>query len=343
MDCFLNEDEISELKSAHRSENKVRYADRIKAVLMLNDGYSASEVSSCLLLDEKTVRSYRELYMNGGVDELCDDNYAARVSKLTIEQEDQLRTELLKTVYLTTTMVIDYVRESFGIEYSISGMAALLHRLDFSYKKPKVIPGKANAEAQIKFLEMLDELKKTKGEENPLYYGDGVHPQHNSMPAHGWMPRGKDTELKSNTGRKRVNLSGALNAETKEIVVTEHITLNAQSTIVLLLQLESLHPEAKKIYLVVDNAGYYRAKEIQHFLITSRVVLVFLPPYAPNLNLIERVWKFFKKKVLANQYYEKYSDFKDACLEFFEPKTWLAFRSEWSSLLTDNFQIIGTL
>jgi transposase len=341
MGLFLTAKEIEELKADHRAEEKRRYADRIKSVLLLDQGMVAEEVARILLLDEKTVRRYHQLYESGGLEGLCIDEIVGKQSRLSDEQEEELKLELRNRIFLSSGAVIAHVESKYGILYSTSGIVALLHRLNFSYKKPKVIPGKANAEAQEKFLEMLEKLKDTKGEENPLYYGDGVHPQHNSMPAYGWMPRGEDTELKSNTGRKRVNLNGALNAETKEIVVTEHVTLNAQSTIVLLTLLESLHPEAKKIYLVVDNAKYYKAKVIKEFLLTSRVVLVFLPPYAPNLNLIERVWKFFKKKILANRYYEKYADFREACLEFFEPKTWLAFRSEWTSLLTDNFQIIG--
>jgi transposase len=66
---------------------------------------------------------------------------------------------------------------------------------------------------------------------------------------------------------------------------------------------------------------------------------VFLPPYSPNLNLIERYWKFFKKKVLYNRYYEKFNEFKDACERFFrQPRRYL---KELRSLLTENFGIIG--
>ena len=67
--------------------------------------------------------------------------------------------------------------------------------------------------------------------------------------------------------------------------------------------------------------------------------LVFLPPYAPNLNLIEQLWKFFKKKTLYNRYYETFADFKAACEAFFADPA--QYRGELRSLLAENFEIVG--
>lgn len=66
---------------------------------------------------------------------------------------------------------------------------------------------------------------------------------------------------------------------------------------------------------------------------------MFLPPYAPNLNLIERFWKFFKKKILYNRYFETFDEFKVACEDFFANPA--SYRSELRSLLTEKFEIIG--
>ena len=76
------------------------------------------------------------------------------------------------------------------------------------------------------------------------------------------------------------------------------------------------YPAAKKITVILDNARYYRSKVVAEYLQNSRIELMFLPPYSPNLNLIERFWKFFKKQVLYNQYYGTFRQFKSAC-EFF--------------------------
>ncbi len=144
-----------------------------------------------------------------------------------------------------------------------------------------------------------------------------MHPQHNTKPACGWIPKGEDKEIKSNTRRKRVNINGVLNPETKEIIVIESKTINAQSTIELYKIIEEMNKDKDKIYVIIDNATYYKNAALKEYLKNSKIEQIFLPPYSPNLNLIERVWKFMKKEVINNEYYEKYSEFKQKILEFF--------------------------
>ena len=187
----------------------------------------------------------------------------------------------------------------------------------------------------------MAELKGSKGKTDPILYVDSTHPQHNSHPDYGWLPRGEQTQLKTNTGRMRVTINGALDAQTKEIVIQEDKVLNAENTIRFFQKIEFQYPHSKAIHLVLDNAGYYKGKKIQEFLKTSKIKVHYLPPYAPNLNLIERVWKFFKKKVLANAYYESFLEFRQACLNFFKKRCWSSYRAELDTLLVDKFQIIN--
>jgi len=340
MKDFLSASQIEELKQDHRAERELRYGDRIKSILMLNSGLSYAKIAEYLLLDEKSIRNYLERYLADGLDGLCGDLYSGRKSSLSKLELEQLEKELKSKIYPTTSAIIVYVRKAFGINYSVSGITNLLKRLGFSYKKPQAIPGKANAEAQEEFLSMLEELKQAKNKEDPILYSDGTHPQHNSHPDYGWLPRGEKVELKTNTGRQRVTLSGALDAETHEIIVREDKILNAENTIRFFKTIESKYPCSTKIYLVLDNAGYYKGKKIREFLKNSKIELLYLPPYAPNLNLIERVWKFFKKKVLANTYYESFEEFRKACKTFFHKKVWRKYKSELDTLLTNNFPII---
>ncbi len=88
-----------------------------------------------------------------------------------------------------------------------------------------------------------------------------------------------------------------------------------------------------------DNARYYRSELVQEYLVHSRIKIEFLPSYSPNLNLIERVWRFFHKKILYNQFYDTYDKFKNRCLSFFENIS--KYKEELRTLLTDNFEIIG--
>ena len=94
---------------------------------------------------------------------------------------------------------------------------------------------------------------------------------------------------------------------------------------------------AIKIHVILDNARYHYSKEVREYLQTSKINLVFLPPYSPNLNLIERLWKLFKKKILYNIYYEKFKDFKTACIKFFEDIS--EYNGEILSIMSEEFRI----
>ena len=180
------------------------------------------------------------------------------------------------------------------------------------------MPAKADKKKQEEFLKQLEILKASKGKDDPILYMDGVHPQHNTMLAYGWIKKGQDKLVKNNTDRQRLNINGALDSETHAVITREDEILNAISTIELLKKVEAAYPMAAIIYVICDNARYYRSRLVSQFLETSKIQLVFLPSYSPNLNLIERLWKFMKKKVLYNKYYEKFDIFKEVTLEFFE-------------------------
>ncbi len=143
--------------------------------------------------------------------------------------------------------------------------------------------------------------------------------------------------MPSNTGRRRLNINGAVDLERLEPLVRYDDTIDATSTLALFDQILLAYTCATCIYIICDNARYYRSRAVQAYLQDSRIKLVFLPAYAPNLNLIERLWKFFKKQVLYNRYYETFADFRTACEEFFNNPQ--RYRGHLRSLLTENFAI----
>ena len=152
-----------------------------------------------------------------------------------------------------------------------------------------------------------------------VFFVDAVHAVHNTLSGYGWIKKGKDKYIQSNTGRSRLNIHGAMNAETFETVtISSEENVNADSTIQLFEYLETLYPLAPIIYIILDNARYHFSKPVQEWLKASRIKLAFLPAYSPELNLIERLWKVFKKNVLYNKFYETFADFKKACRGFFE-------------------------
>jgi len=108
----------------------------------------------------------------------------------------------------------------------------------FSYKKPAVIPGKANREAQEQWIKQYEELKASLPGGESICFIDDVHPTHNTKLAYGWIRKGERKEIPTNTGRQRLNLSGAIDIISKRVFVRENEALNANSTIKFLKKIE---------------------------------------------------------------------------------------------------------
>lgn len=339
-DYRLSQQELAELRAAHRAERDVRAAYRINSVILLGQGRSAADVADALLIDPDTVRNYFKRYKKGGLDDLLRMSYVGSEALLDDDQLAELDAHLQDRLYLTAQAVARYVAQRWGVRYTLSGMTAVLHRLGYVYKKAKLEPGKHPApEEQEAFVAKYENIKNNRAEDDVIYFMDATHPQHNPVLGCGWIKRGQEHPIQSNTGRKRLNINGAINVQTLSAEVRFDETIDAASTIALMQQMERANPSAPHIIVICDNARYYKSKAVAEYLTTSRIQLEPLPPYCPNLNLIERFWKFFKRQVLYNHYYETFDSFRNACKTFFAELD--VFTPRLRTLLTENFQIIG--
>jgi transposase len=142
-------------------------------------------------------------------------------------------------------------------------------------------------------------------------------PTHNAESCYGWIYKGDEKSTLTNSGCQRLNINGALDPETHQIIQREDERIDSESTINLFKKLEETSPQAGNIYVIADNAKYYRSGLVKEYLETSRIKLIFLPEYSPNLNLIEHVCKFFKDNVIKGKFYEKFDEFRQAVHNFF--------------------------
>ncbi len=157
------------------------------------------------------------------------------------------------------------------------------------------------------------------------------------MAAYGWIKKGETRKLKTNSGRQRLNLHGAINIETMEMTLIESDTINRDSTVQLLEILDQKYFNSKEIIIILDNAKYHYSEEVRKVVEqSSRLRLVYLPTYSPDLNLIERVWRYFKKKVLYNEYYENIAEFRKAAIKFFQ--SFGDYADDLESLLGGGFE-----
>jgi len=341
MSFKLTDTEKQSLKKLHRTLKDKKGADKIKGLILLSDGYSYEQIEEILLLDERTIRRYKETYKKSGVGELLKSNYTGGVSELSIDELNKLSEQVENNLYSTSMEVCNYVEKTFGKTYTANGMTQLLKRLGFSHKNTKLVSKKADRLKQEAFVKEYEILRKELKPTEKIYFMDGVHPTYNVMPSKAWIKKGKEKEISCNTGRQRLNINGVYSPIDQEVMIREDETISYESTINLFKQIETKHPELTKIYIIRDNARYYVSKEVTEYLKTSRIVCVPLPVYSLNLNLIERLWKYSKEKLFYNRYYESFKEFKEATLTFFNEEI-LTLKDNLKKRLSENFHLVNS-
>ena len=340
---FLTDEEKAFLKRQHRKERDKRICDRIKAVLLYDEGWTLMQIAHALLLSDDAVRKHIRDYKT--VKKLKPENGGSE-EKLTSEQSNQLEMHLKDYTYLYVKDIIVYVKATWKVCYTVAGMRNWLRRHNFSYKKPALVPGKANKDQQEKWLSEYENLKRSLPKDETICFMDGVHPTHNVQLSYGWIKKGARKEVPTNTGRSLLNLSGMVDVISHKVIIQEDKTLNAESTIGLFQKIEKAYPSKSKIYLFCDNAPYYRNRLVRSHLNNSKIELRFLPPYSPNLNPIERLWKWMKERIIYNTHYPGFEEFKSAIFGFFktistlDPSSSLA--RSFRSRVRDKFRPIGS-
>jgi transposase len=340
----LTSKEVESLQGYQRqTDDKSVYA-KVTCILMLSKGLSADTVSQILGISVSCVYRYWKAYSNAGLSDFIVTNYQGYWGQLTSLELSILRTELKRNVYTDAKSVSVWIMDTFAVKYTVAGTVDLLNRIGFTYKKTKEVPCECNADKQVSFVKELFEIftKQDKKEENSvIYYADGVHPTHNSRSTYAWIEKGMVFEQPTVSGRDRVNINGLLNAkDVTDIIAVDSERINAQSTKEMYRLALEKHPEAEKIYIISDNAKYYKNKELKEWIQGTKIIQVFLPPYSPNLNLIERLWRFLRKKVINTEFYRTKELFREAIDKFF--KNIANHKAELETFLTLKFRLINS-
>jgi transposase len=305
-------------------------------VLLSAEGWSASMIAKSQLIDETTVRRHLHDWLN---DEKLKPQNGGSDSHLSEAQTAELITHLTDNLLPTTHAIIGLVDERWGIRYTVPGMNKWLHRNDFSYKKPTGVPHKYCAEAQRTFVETYEKLKQEAGDA-PVLFIDGVHPTQGTKLAYGWMPKGRKTIVETTGSRTRLNIMGALNLnDIGSTVIREYDTINSESIAQFFIAIRETYPINQRVHIILDGAGYHRAELVNDWAYVMNIELHYLPPYSPNLNPIERLWKVMNEEVRNNRYFASAKEFREEILTFFRERL-PALADALSRRINDNFQTL---
>jgi transposase len=334
-----------------------RLARRANALVLLDDGMSCAAIAKVLFLDDDTIRSWYQLYQQDGIDGLAGFGHEGGVCRLTAEQQSRLKTWISETLPRTTRQVGAWIALECGIEYQTrSGLIALLHRLGMEHRKPKAISRKLDPAKQEAFIKAYDGLLNQLSADEVVVFADAVHPTHAVRPVGCWAPKETPVAVEQSSGRHRLNIHGAIDLETGQTIMKDVRTVDALSTIMLLMAIQAKYPGIGSIHVFLDrvwacqlaltkrgldNARYHHAKVVQAWLAQPgcRIKLHFVPAYCPHLNPIERLWGLMHRHITHNKCYSTFKDFSIAMLTFLRdsvPRNWRTFCDE----VTDNFRII---
>ena len=337
MKITLSPEEKQALEIQHYQEKNRRKADRIKAILLRNDGWALSKIAQALRLHNDTVSRHIKDYLDN---QCLDFNYKGSDERLTEDQSVELSQHLEENLYAKVIEIISYVSDTFGVTYSVSGMTDWLRRHKFSYKSPKGTPSKGDISKQREFVEIYQQLKGLSlANDEPIFFSDGVHPSMQTKVSCGWIKEGQDKEILTTASRTRVNILGAINLHDMSALTMDcDKAINGQSIINLLDSIKEKHLDKKVVHLILDQAGYNKSSEVREHAFKLGIHLHYLPAYSPNLNSIERLWKVMNEEIRNNVFFKTAKDFKSRIKWFFDERL-PDILPDLRSRINDNFHI----
>lgn len=313
-----------------------RVQRKMEALWLKSQGIKHKEICKLTGISEPTLCSYLKDYQQGGLEKLKEINFYQPQSDLS-NHTQTIEAYFQDNPPANVKEAMAKIEELTGIKRSETQIRHYLKSIGLKRRKIGMLPAKADPDVQEQFKEEKLEpvLEQAKDGTRKVYFVDAAH--FVLAPFLGFLWSFCRLFIRAPAGRKRFNVLGALDAITHQLItVTNDSYINAQSVCDLLWKLHRLNPNVP-ITLILDNARYQKCKLVFELADTLNIDLLYLPSYSPNLNLIERLWKFVKKKCLYSKYYSDFELFKTAisnCLDH----THDLYKTELDSLLTLKFQ-----
>jgi len=310
---------------------------RMHVVYMKSQGLAHKTIAIACNVSLNSITNFIKIYNKSGLKGLRQFYYRKPKSQLenhcaSIEEEFE------KNPPLSSAQASAKIEQMTGIKLCPTQVRSFMKYLGMSFRKMGHIPAKADPDKQAKFIaQTLNPLIKLAQQGLCLlFFVDAAHFVLRPFLCSLWCFA--RVFIKAPAGRQRFNVLGGINAITQKLEYYVNETyINAESVAEFMRNLRKKYPLIP-IYLVMDNARYQKCKLVMNLAEELKIKLVFLPSYSPNLNIIERLWKFIRKKVLYGKYYENFQLFKNgisSCLNLINQGE---HQEELKSLLNLKFQ-----
>jgi transposase len=287
-------------------------------------------------LKRQAVSRWIQVYQAGGFDSLCQFNYGTNKSELENHSVSILQS-FTERPPMSAREAKSRIEEQTGISRSPSQVRTFMKKHGLQFIKTGHIPAKADVEKQQQWVKATLEpaIEEARNGECHLLFMDAAHFILQPFICALWCVT--RLFIKAASGRNRINVLGVVNAITKEVLTFSNTTFISAETIVAFLKQLKEHYGDLPIKIVLDNARYQHCKFVEDAANKLNITLLFLPSYSPNLNIIERLWKFTKKTILYAKYYETPYKFHLAITEFFQTIN-QKYNPDLKNLMTLKFQ-----
>lgn len=354
MDLSLREDEIflgmefecsssqlSDIDGALKEEGlKSKFRRKLMALKMRASGVPAKMIATSLGVTERTLSNYLSEYRNGGLAATMEDKAYSPDSSIQPHWE-LLKSDFRREPVGCAKQARVRILKLTGITLSPSQTRRIMTQLGMRYRKTGQIPGKADGQLQLEFLEqeLRPKLDEAKAGKRKVFFVDASHFVMGAVLGMLWSFT--RVFVRGASGRRRYNVIAALDSQTRKVTtVSNDSYITAPTVCELFSKLRQKHP-CTPMTLVLDNARYQKCQMVFDEAKRLDIELLYLPPYSPNLNIIERLWKHVKQSCLKNTYHEDFSSFR-AAIDGELEKVNTTLRDELASLFSLNFQIVDT-
>jgi transposase len=320
-----------------------RIREKMLVLWLLHHGLTRQKAAEIVGVGRATVHRYVVAYRQGGLEGLRQWNPHRPVSELAAFR-DLIRDSFEKQPARTMAEAGERIFQLTGVRRSPSQVRKFLTDLGLKFHRvrPLPVPPKKTLDehiaAQTAFLdtELTPRLEAAQAGDGHVFFVDAAHFVFGTFLCCLWSFT--RIFVRAASGRQRFNVLGAWNAVTRQLIAVTNTTVVNTETLCELLRKIAALGLTGPITLVLDNARYQRNAAVQALATQLGITLLFLPSYSPNLNLIERLWKFIKRRALYGRYHPTFAAFQAAIQEILDglPTT---HAEELKTLMTLKFQL----
>ena len=312
------------LEKAARREKDHTAKFRILACLARKRGRSIRWISRDLKTPYSTVRDWLLRMRDRGLGGRFNLMPKGRGAKITLQMLRTVRKWLkmspkkcgFETKSWQMDMVIETVRREFGVAVKTRTLRRWLRRIRFSWRKGRYVPYRsASKKEQEEFKEVVGERAAlSRSDDRAVFAEDEAAVQRFQNPAYGWRPTGGREQVRASFSRESVRIFGAMSQDELQIKIVESTNSETFREF-----LEEIRRNRPRLFMVPDNASYHKSKAVREYVESAGgdIELEFLPPYTPQLNPVETVWRDLKKR-LAGRFFRSLDELKAAITAILE-------------------------